>query len=92
MLVPKKYKVSIFNETYSLISDEPETHIYESAELVNKLLYEAIEAHPLSSMHHNLVLIALKLASSSIKLDLETTCNKKNQEKLRDFINQELSL
>ncbi len=92
MLVPKKCKVSIFNETYSLVSDESETHIYESAELVNKLLREAVEAHPLSSFNNNLVLIALRLASSSIKLDLETAHNQKNQEKLRDFINQELSL
>ncbi len=92
MLAPKKCKVSIFNETYSLVSDEPETHIYESAELVNKLLREAVEAHPLASINHSLVLIALRLASNSIKLDLEKASHKKNQERLQDFIHQELSL
>ncbi len=92
MLASKKCKVSIYNETYSLVSDEAENHIHESAELVDRLLREAIEANPLADTHHTLVLIALRLASKFIKLDFEAEYSKKNQKKVLDLINQELSL
>ena len=92
MFAPKKCKVSIFNETYSLVSDEPEEHIHTSAQLVDKLLREAVRANPSVDTHHALVLITLRLASNYLKLDFEAEYSKNNQKKVLDLINQELSL
>lgn len=92
MLFSKKIDVLILNEQYSLISDEKEEAIYSAAHLVDTLLKDATESYPLQSPYKNLVLVALKLASSCHALDCQRGEEVESQKKIIDFINKELSL
>ena len=88
----KKYKVSIFGKSYSLVSDEPEERITAAAQLVNMLMREISSSKQLADSTDVAVLVALQLAGELKKL--ETYMEQKNQEqsKLIDLIDRELSV
>lgn len=68
----KNYKVSIFGETYSLVSDEAESHLVQSAQLLDSLMHQ-IGQHIPAMQSHNArakqcaVLSALQIASTLLR-------------------------
>ena len=87
----KKYRVSIFGEAYSLVSDESEEHIVQSAQLVDALMREIAEKAQLMDSHKVTVLVALKLSSRVLALEAEIEKSRQNQGKLVDLLDRELS-
>lgn len=88
----KNFKVSILDEDYFLLSDESEEHIKNAALLVDNYLRQVAEKSPDTNLKHIAVLVALRLASNSIKTqDLVRQCEYR-QTKIIDFINNELDL
>jgi cell division protein ZapA (FtsZ GTPase activity inhibitor) len=58
--------VSIFDETYSLVTDELETHLKEAARLVDEQM-RAISKSGIKDVQKIGVLVALQLASKYLK-------------------------
>ncbi len=59
----KKYKVTIFGESYTLVSDEPEQHVVESAQNVDTLISVISRDSGIVDVKKLAVLVALQLAS-----------------------------
>ena len=92
MLFSRRIDISILDEQFSLVSDETEETVQEVARLIDIMLRETTEAYPLNSPYKNLVLVALKLASTCHTLDCQREQELTSQKKVLDFINKELSL
>ena len=88
----KKYKVSIFGKSYSLVSDEAEEHIVASAQLVNVLMREISNSKQLADTTDVAVLVALQLAGELKKLEASMEQENQKQSKLIDLIDRELSV
>jgi len=58
--------VSIFDETYSLVTDELESHLIEAARLVDEQM-RTISRAGIKDVHKIGVLVALQLASKYLK-------------------------
>lgn len=63
----KSYKVSIFGEIYSLVSDESEQHISEAANRVDGMMKEVAHATGVQDTKRLAVLVALRLMSSTLQ-------------------------
>lgn len=59
----KKYKISIFGESYFLVSDESEEHLMSSAQLVDSCMKEIAQKSQITESKRIAVLVALQLAS-----------------------------
>ena len=80
----KKYKVSVFQEDYFLLSDEPESHIIATSELVNKYIKEILITNPDIDINKVLVLVALQLSSKVLK---SNEANQLYNDRCEDLIN-----
>ncbi len=58
----KKYKVSIFGESYTLVSDEREEHVLLSAQQIDCLMRDLAEKTGLADTKRIAVLAALQVA------------------------------
>jgi cell division protein ZapA (FtsZ GTPase activity inhibitor) len=71
--LPKKYRVSIFGELYTFISDEPEERLLSAAHHVDELMRCIAEKSGLADTKRIAVLaslqIACKLKDKEVKLD-----------------------
>ena len=87
----KKYKVSIFGESYSLVSDEPEEHLVFSAQYVDEVMKNIADKSGISDQKRIAVLTALQLASRLKNYErlLESYSQKEHQ--LVSRIERELS-
>lgn len=65
----KKLKIDIFNDQYSLISDEKEGDVLKAAFMVDKLMREIAEKSNLRDDKKVAVLAALRIASKLIGLE-----------------------
>ncbi len=68
----KSYKVSIFGDTYSLVSDETEAHLAQSAQLIDSLMNQIGQQIPAMQSHNArakqcAVLAALQIASTLLR-------------------------
>jgi cell division protein ZapA (FtsZ GTPase activity inhibitor) len=79
----RSYRVTILGEEYSLMSDETEEHIVESANYVHILLQDALRKAPYSDPKKITILIALKLAS---ELLTKQTVSKQQEEKTIELL------
>lgn len=86
----KKYTVSIFDEQYSFLTDEPETHMVRSAVLVDSLMKEIAQNSSSVDVKKVAVLAALRLASKLLKKEAEVEDTTDEQKKLIDHIDREL--
>jgi len=86
-----KYKVSIFGESYFLVSDEPEERIMAAARLVDTCMRDIAEKSQITESKRIAVLVALQLASRTLANKDIVDLQQKQSEKLLDFIDQELS-
>lgn len=63
----KKYKVTIFGESYFLVSDESEEHLVAAAQLVDGLMRQIAEKGQITDSKRVAVLVALQLASKTLE-------------------------
>jgi len=82
-------KVEIFNDQYSLVSDENKDQIIKSAALVDKLMKEVAEKSPIGESKKIAVLVALRLAAKLVNLESTMANYKDVQEKLIKLIDKE---
>ena len=86
----KKYNVTILGEVYSIVSDESEDHVKQSAELVNTLMKEISEKSKLLDIKKVAVLAALCVASKTKHLQAELETSTGKQEQLGSLIEEAL--
>ncbi len=85
------YRVQIFGDEYTVISDEPESQVIQAATLIDSLMHEIIQnAQQLADPKKIAVLAALRVASRL--LDCEQSLETDNDKKvaLVEYIEQEL--
>lgn len=71
----KKYTVSIFGDTYTLVSDESEVDVVKAAVNVDGLIKEVVQKMPNLSNYNAAILVSLKLALKHVVLETEYTNN-----------------
>lgn len=79
-----KYKVSIFGESYFLVSDESQEHIDAVAFLVDSYMREIAEKNQIAQSKRIAVLVALQLASKAL-------ASQEKSDNLLVFMDKELS-
>lgn len=62
----KKCKVSIFGESYSLITDEPEDHLQKAVHLVDSCMRDIACKTEITDTKSIAVLVALQVASKAL--------------------------
>ncbi len=87
----KKYKVSIFGESYSLVSDDAESQVAGAAQRVDSLMRDIAQQAQVADPKKIAVLTALKLADQVQRLQEQLGQKNKEQERLLDLIDRELS-
>ena len=64
MNTAKSYKLIIFNDTYTIRSDEPEEHILQAAKMLDEIMHDIAQKLSLTASAKNVaVLAALRIAS-----------------------------
>lgn len=86
----KNYKITIFGETYSLLSDETDHHISTVSQLVDSLMNEISLKIPQASTEKIAVLVALQLASQLTHSNELLQKYQQHNALLIDHITQEL--
>jgi len=87
----KKYNVTILGESYSIVSDESENHVKQSAELVDTLMREISGKSKLLDIKKVAVLAALCIASKTKHLEVELINSTHKQEELGNLIDEAIS-
>lgn len=87
----KKHKVSLFGETYTLVSDESEEHIVQCVEQVDALMRSITESMKVTDGKRAAILAALQFASKNRELEETFARALLEQEKLVHFIERELT-
>lgn len=64
----RNYKVTIFGDRYSLITDESESHVAKAALLVDSLMQQVAKKIKNADNKKVAVLVALQLASNNLSL------------------------
>jgi len=85
----KKLKVEIFNDQYSLISDENEQDLLNAAQLVDELMKKISEKSGIGDAKKVAVLAALKISRQLVNLQHCLDGYKDEQERLAKLINKE---
>lgn len=86
----KKYQINIFNESYTIVSDEAEYTILKAASMVDSLMNEAKKSGSVDSKKIA-VLVALQLAGKIINLEEEYKRLKEEEIKLIKKIDLEIT-
>ncbi len=86
----KQYKVTIFGDHYSLMSDEPEEAILKAASFVDTTMKDIAEKSKLQDGKKVAVLAALRAASSLNVLEIERESALRRYQKLNDLLDLEL--
>ncbi len=91
MIVEKKrYVVRIHDKEYALMSDDSQGHVFAAAQHVDRLLSSIAAQSSRVDIEKAAVLVALRLASDLLKLQLHVDGLAIRQETLVDLITQEL--
>lgn len=86
----KSYKIKIFEDQYTLISDESESHVIRAADIVDSLMKE-VSIKSNSSDHKKIaVLAALRLADKLLNLEHIYNDEQLKKVALIDLIEHEL--
>lgn len=86
----KQYKVTIFGDHYSLMSDESEETVLKVASFVDTMMKEIAEKSKLQDGKKVAVLAALRAASLLTALESERESAQRHYQKLSDLIDPEL--
>lgn len=87
----KKYKVSIFGESYNIISDEPEEQVFAVAQQVDYCMKDISNRSSSQDAKRIAVLTALQFASKHVFSTSKIDSYEKAAEKLIDVIDVSLS-
>lgn len=87
----KRYSVSILDDTYTIVSDEPEQHVAQAVDLVDACMTEILRKARGSSEKKAAVLAALKLASELLELKRSATSVHEKEHELLAQIDKELN-
>lgn len=90
MKTKKSYKVTIFGDQYTLMSDESEQHVVQAAAIVDAIMKEIAQKSKISDPKKYAVFAALQLASKLTILESEVRSNDLAKERLLGKIEQEL--
>ena len=86
----ESYNVSIYDDEYALLSDEPKEFVTRAATQVDEAMREIAEKTGLKDSKKIAVLAALRMASQLTKVESERAVAQEEKEKLIDQIDQEL--
>lgn len=86
----RKYKVTIFGESYTLVSDEPEQHVVESARNVDSLMSAISRDSGIVDVKKLAVLVSLQLASELRHLKTGNEALKNERNRLDSLLGQGL--
>lgn len=84
----KKLKIEIFNDQYSLISDEQEAVVSKACHIVDTLMREIADKSGLHDEKKIAVLTALQMASKLVNLENSLQCYRKKCKELVDIVNK----
>lgn len=87
----KKYKVSIFGESYFLVSDESEEHLVAAAHFVDNCMREIAQKSQIADSKRIAVLVALQLASKALSTRETIEQQQCQSDKLIELVDRELS-
>ncbi len=87
----KKYKVTIFGESYFLVSDESEEHLVTAAQLVDGLMRQIAEKGQITDSKRVAVLVALQLASKTLETKDAVTLYYDKSDELITLVEKELT-
>ena len=88
----KSYKVQIFEEHYVLLSDEAESFVLKTAELVDAAMKEIGQHASMTDPKKIAVLSALRIAEKLLNLEREHHKEQHKKIALENYIDQELSI
>ncbi len=88
----RKYKVSIFGESYNLASDESEEHISEVVQLVDNCMRDMSSKNSVVDPKRVAVLVALQCASKAVASRKMVEHASAETDRIIDLINRELVL
>ena len=88
-LETKKYTITIFGESYTLLGDESEHDVTKAAERVDSLMTTIAHNAPQVNGTQIAILAALKLALNIGGLELDQAHSKQALQKLIDYIDCE---
>ena len=86
----KRYKIEIFGEEYTIISDEQEDRIVKSAEMVDSLMKQIVDNSQSTDVKKVAVLVALRMANDALLLQQELEMAQQRQEQLLKQVDKEL--
>lgn len=66
MVEKKNYKIVVSGKTYSIVSDEPESHITMVSQMINGMMKDIADKMPQATMEQLAVLTALQLSSTVV--------------------------
>jgi len=84
----KKIKIEIFNDQYSLISDEKEDELLQASQFVDSLMKEISDKSSLKDEKKIAVLAALRIASRLINLENSLQYYEGRQKELAEMIDK----
>lgn len=87
----KKYKVVIFGEPYTLVSDEAEQHVVEAAAGVDKLMQEFAKQAGINDAKKLAVFVALQFSSELKRLASAMEARDQEQARLSGVLDRELA-
>ena len=90
MTDPRHYKITIFGEVYSIVSDEPEARIVSAVQLVDASMKTIAAAAPSFDLKQILLLTALQIAGKCSALEQENSGALRAQQELVELIAQTL--
>jgi len=86
----KQYTIEIFGDQYTLRSDESETHIMKSAELVDTYMKEIADKAATKNNERIAVLVAVRLASMLLYKEAELEQRELHEEEILALVEREL--
>jgi len=87
----KSYKLSIFGDHYTVVSDESEVHLLESAHMVDMIMKDIAQKSRNPDAKKIAVLAALKVASNLLNIERQQEYDKRGYAELMKLIEKEIS-
>lgn len=86
----KKYKITIFDQVYTIVSDESENHVMQSASTVDAQMREIFDKARTLEHEKIAVLTALKLASRLLETERKIKSVQECEKDIIELIDREL--
>ncbi|MDR3645937.1 MAG: cell division protein ZapA [Candidatus Babeliales bacterium] len=88
----KKYQINVFEESFTVVSDDSEKLVMDAVSYVDSLMKEISLKSAILDSKKVAILAALKIASKTLKLESELEEIKKDGERLSSLIDKCSSL